>query len=473
MSPHQPIFSRPLMAGGSSFFGDAPTQLQKSNAMPPTSLHNRRVLVWGLGRFGGGVGVTRWLAGLGAQVTVMDQAPASALADSLAALAGLLVDFHLGQERVDHLDHAELVVVNPAVIKWKSDFFREIIRRKLPWTTEINLFCARCPASVVGVTGSYGNSTTSAMVHQVLDLACRSKSTKFRQVHLGGNIGRSLLTDLDAIAPNDIVVLELSNAQLEDLPQISWSPACAIITNIHPHHLDRYQHPEEYFEAKANIARDPAGRAPVIAGPLDPRAEKILRRVLGDHPHRLIPIATPLLPIELVVPGAHNRDNAACVLTVTRTLGIGEEVARQALKSFRGLPHRLEFVQSQRGVEYINDSKSTAPSATIKAIESFDRPVVLIVGGQKKDVPLHELASVAARRCRAVVCMGEAGADFSAVLGAKASVRGMADAVHAARVLAQSGDIVLLSPGAPSFDAYHNYEERGKDFARCVNEWSP
>jgi len=438
--------------------------------MHQMAFNHRRVLVWGLGRFGGGVGVTRWLAGQGARVRVMDQAPADTLAESLTALAGLPVEFHLGRESVTSLEQIELVVVNPAVVKWKSEFFREIERRDVPWTTEINLFSERCPATVVGVTGSYGKSTTSAMIHHICHLAVQSPGCRFGQALLGGNIGRSLLTDLGTITTDDLVVLELSNAQLEDLPRISWSPTLAVITNIHPHHLDRYQRAEDYFAAKANIARDPAGMQRVIAGPLDPRAEECLRRVLGNHPERLIPIVAPIQPIELVVPGPHNRDNAACALTVTQALGIDEELARRALTSFRGLPHRLEFVRSRDGVEFINDSKSTAPSATIKALESFDRPVVLIVGGQKKDVPLSDLAAVAERRCRAVVCMGESGPDFSTVLAARSRVHGMSDAVNAARSLAHSGDIVLLSPGAPSFDAYCNYEERGRDFARCVNE---
>lgn len=441
--------------------------------MTDLTVSDRQVLVWGLGRFGGGVGVTRWLISQGAKVTVTDQATPENLADSIAALSDLPVTFHLGGERLTDLDTADLVIVNPAVVKWKSSFFQEIAARNIPWTTEINLFCQRCPATVVGVTGSYGKSTTSAMLFEVLDHACKTNACKFRNAHLGGNIGKSLLMDLGEIAPDDVVALELSNAQLEDLPQINWAPACAIITNIHPHHLDRYQRPEEYFAAKANIARDPANRAPLITGPLDPRAESLVMQVLADRPDRMIRIAPPIQPVELIVPGDHNRDNAACVLTVARTLNLSESATRESLKSFRGLPHRLEFVRSVSGVDYINDSKSTAPGAAVKALESFDRPVVLVVGGQKKDVPWDNLAQVVRTRCRAVVCMGESATGLANILGGSPVAGAMSDAVNAARRLARHGDIVLLSPGAPSFDAYHNYEQRGRDFAACVNNLSP
>lgn len=448
-------------------------QLAQFTPTPEEPLAKRRVLVWGLGRFGGGVGVTRWLISQGALVTVTDQATAENLADSMAALSDLPVTFHLGGECPTDLDAADLVIVNPAVVKWKSPFFREIAARNIPWTTEINLFCQRCPATVVGVTGSYGKSTTSAMLFEVLDHACKTNACKFRKAHLGGNIGKSLLTDLGEIAPDDVVILELSNAQLEDLPQINWAPACAVITNIYPHHLDRYQSPAEYFAAKANIARDPANRAPLITGPLDPRAESLVLTALAEHPDRLIRIPPPSPPAKLTVPGDHNQSNAACVLTVARTLGLNESATRESLQSFRGLPHRLEFVRSVDGVDYINDSKSTAPGATIKALESFDRTVILIVGGQKKDVPWNELAEVIPARCRAVVCMGESATSLATILGGTPVTGSMSDAVNAARRLARHGDVVLLSPGAPSFDAYHNYEQRGRDFAECVNNLSP
>lgn len=438
-----------------------------------TELRDRRVLVWGLGRFGGGLGVTRWLVSQGAEVTVLDRTSEEDLEDSVAALADLPVILRLGGEDAVLLDSIDLVIVNPAVVKWKSEFFAAIARRGLPWTTEINLFCARCPATVVGVTGSFGKSTTAAMLFDVLNHACELKAARFRAAHLGGNIGKSLLVELAAIGRDDVVVLELSNAQLEDLPRIRWAPACAVVTNLYPHHLDRYRQPEEYFEAKSNIARDPARRAPLITGPLDPRGERILMRALGDKPDRRVRVHPPIRPVELAVPGAHNRDNAACVLTTAHMLGIEDDVVRQALRTFSGLPHRLELVRRLDGVDYVNDSKSTAPSATIKALESFDPPIVLLVGGQRKDTPLDALALAVRARCRAAICFGESGKEIAGAVGAAAVCSTVADAVYAARRLARSGDVVLFSPGAPSFDAYRNYEERGRDFIRCVQSLLP
>ncbi len=445
-------------------------------------MRGRRVLVVGLGRFGGGVGVTRWLAAQGAIVTVTDQADAKALADSVAAVGDLNVSLRLGGHDEHDLDHADLVIVNPAVDKAKSVFFHEVVRRGIPWTTEMNLFCERCPATVIGVTGTYGKSTTCAMLAEVYERARVADKTSYRAIHLGGNIGRSLMGELATMDERDLVVLEMSNAQLEDLPRIAWAPHVAVITNLHPHHLDRYASFTDYLRAKLNISCDPKRRAPVITGPMHQMAEAMLVAELTewtDHSagvrDRRVHVRNLGKPFSLRVPGSHNQANAACVLTVCETMGVDEALVRTALAEFRGLPHRLEFVRTLDGVDYYNDSKSTAPAATVVALEALDRPTVAIVGGQRKDVSLAECAAVLARRCRAVVCMGESGPAFAEALrsieGSTPSIEtvpSLVEAVPAARDFAHLGDVILFSPGAPSFDHYGNFTQRGQYFVEVV-----
>lgn len=445
--------------------------------------HGVRVLVVGLGRFGGGVGVTRWLAEQGAAVTVTDQAAEESLRASLEAIADLPVKTVLGGHAACDLGAFNLVVINPAVDKRKSPFFREIAARGVPWTTEVNLFLERCPARVIGVTGSYGKSTTCAMLTAVLERAVASGWDRFSGVHLGGNFGGSLLGRLGRIAAGDAVVMELSNAQLEDVPRIGRWPDWAVITNLHPHHHDRYETVADYYAAKLNLVRGAAAGQVVVAGDLDPAAERMLMRCLADRLadlHRVQPgqADSDVPPIQLDIPGRHNQANARCVLTLTRLLGVDEAAARAALASFPGLPHRLETVRRRGGVRYVNDSKSTAPDATCASVEALDGPLICIVGGMAKpDVDYTDCARVLAMRCRAVIAVGQSSRRWADAVHAQSTRTGnpvmksyerLEDAVAAAMRLASEGDTVLFSPGAPSFDAYANFAERGEHFKTLV-----
>lgn len=438
-----------------------------------------RVLVVGLGRFGGGVGVTRWLADQGAYVTVTDRADADSLAESIAALGDRTrINLHLGGHDPGELLNTELVIINPAVQKSRSELFRAVVARGIPWTTELNLFCERCPAAVIGVTGSYGKSTTCAMLAHVLEMAVAERACPFTGVHLGGNIGRSLLPELPRISPTDVVVLEMSNAQLEDLPRIAWWPRLAAITNLHPHHLDRYDHYSEYVTAKLNIIGPPDRTEYVVAGDLDADAESAMSRRIRPDDSRLSRIERSTLPFELRVPGRHNQINAAAVMTIGHLVGLRDGLVRAFLRGFPGLPHRLEHVGERNGVKYCNDSKSTAPAATVQAVEALEPPIIVLIGGQsKKDVPLDDLARVLVRTCRMMIGFGEAGPAFIGAIGQTACAEVQArtrvaetleDAFRLAVDHAEPGDTVLLSPGTPSFDAYANYTQRGRHFTALV-----
>ena len=441
-----------------------------------------RVLVVGLGRFGGGVGVTRWLASQGAAVTVTDRADAAALASSLEAIADLDVGLVLGGHDACDLETVDLAIINPAVIKGRSTLFAAIGQAGIPWTTELNLFCERCPAPVVGVTGSYGKSTTCAMLAHVLGRAVEQGRVPYTAVHLGGNIGRSLLADLDTMRATDLVILELSNAHLEDLPRVDWVPRWAVVTNLHPHHLDRYADVGAYYAAKLNLLRNGEASQTVVVGELETVAEEMLVAALGARAGAVRHVTTDAGQLVLRLPGQHNQANAQCVLAVIEALGLDGEFARRALATFAGLPHRLEFVRELDGVCYYNDSKSTAPEATKASVEALERPSVVIVGGQDKGYADYAgCATLLAGRCRTVVCTGESAPRWAQALrqtasggcssnSVKVEVCGsLSGAVDAARRNARRGETVLFSPGAPSFDAYANFAERGDRFRALVD----
>ncbi len=443
--------------------------------------HGRRVTVMGLGRFGGGVGVSRWLAERGATVTVTDQAPAEALAPSLDELRDLDLTLHLGGHRESDFHETDLVVVNPAV-KPTSPYLQVAELVGVPVTTEINLFAERCPARVVGVTGSVGKSTTTAMIGQVL-AHCAQVTENAPRVWVGGNIGRSLLGILEQIRDADVVVLELSSFQLERTTLVSWSPHVAVITNLTPNHLDWHGDLAAYAAAKLNIARhqDPA-RDVVILGPtLGEEA-----RHLTAEGHRVwqfdLDDDTPLVrtatdkqrwpALQLSVPGRHNRENAAAALAVAHALAVPTDAALAALGEFEALPHRLQRVAERAGVTYFDDSKSTTPEAALTALAAFDTPLLLILGGYDKGSDLAPLAAVAAGRARFSACIGTTGPALAAAIrgagGAAEDCGELSRAVAACQARARAGDVVLLSPACASWDQFSDYRLRGETFARLV-----
>jgi len=397
--------------------------MSESSARAVASFRDKRVLVMGLGRFGGGVGVTRWLCKQEAHVRVTDRASERDLSESVAALRGLDVTFRLcGHDEADLRD-CDLLVVNPAVNKAASAFFRAAVRRGIPWTSEMNLFLERCPARMVGITGTVGKSTTTAMLGAILEAAADAPERSFGRVWLGGNIGRSLLLDLDTMRRNDVVVLELSSFQLEDAAAIRRSPDIGLITNLGDNHLDRHGTMRAYAAAKANIYRfQRPGDA--VAVPLDPSLPPELDDVNERRPIHRFGIApagrtvriestvaeTPDVraydDVALTVPGRHNLLNAAAALTLSKILGVPDAVALDSLAAFRGLPHRLQFVAEHEGVAYYNDSKATTPAAAVTALAAFDRPVVMIVGGSDKGVSFRTLAERLVNEAKAVVCTG-------------------------------------------------------------------
>ncbi|MCK4872264.1 MAG: UDP-N-acetylmuramoyl-L-alanine--D-glutamate ligase [Phycisphaerales bacterium] len=434
-----------------------------------------RVTVMGLGRFGGGVGVVRHCAEQGARVLVTDVADRAGLAEPISRIEDLIeqgsVTLRLGEHREGDFTVCDLVVANPAVAHpWSNRFLLAAEQAGIAVTTEIGLLVDRLPnrQRVIGVTGTAGKSTTAAMIAHILGRTVGEGEA----VHLGGNIGGSLLTA--SIGEDDWVVLELSSAMLWWLRRgPMFAPHVAIVTSYAPNHLDWHESEEDYRACKASIhAGQRMGDHAVLADVPETWREC----VPVDSVHRP-PFDALANQVEaaMVIPGKHNARNAITAALAAGLARYGESVTEDDLlllariaATFPGLPHRLQLVHEARGVRAYNDSKSTTPRATVLAVESFDDPrrIHLIVGGYDKHIDLSDLVTTA-RRCGGVYTIGQVGPALAKALDVRDCGTLDIAVANAARA-AKDGDIVLLSPGCASWGQFTNYEERGSVFAKLA-----
>ncbi|MEX2372794.1 MAG: UDP-N-acetylmuramoyl-L-alanine--D-glutamate ligase, partial [Dehalococcoidia bacterium] len=311
---------------------------------------------------------------------------------------------------------------------------------------------------------------------------------------VGGNIGVGLLSLLPRIGPETRVVAEMSHTQLE---RVQISPHVACVTNVTPNHLDRFAW-DDYVELKRRILRfqtaddiavlnlDNEVTRGFIAGAQGRVATTSMRGTIpgdgavlrdGRVVRVLDGVPTEVLPREdVALRGEHNLENLLAAVAVASQVGVSAEAAAEAARTFTGVPHRLEPIATVRGVTYINDSIATAPERTVAGLRSFQEPLVLILGGRDKQLPVREMAEEAVRRGRGVVTFGESGDMYASAVRDAAGdrdfpitrVETVREAVDAAAAIAIEGDVVLFSPAATSFDQYRNFEERGRAFREAV-----
>ena len=434
---------------------------------PTTDLAGKKVTVIGLGRFGGGIAVSRWLGEQGANVLVTDEASEDALAQSKNQLKDLPISFHLGGHQESDFADADLIVASPAVPP-KSSYLELARRRNIPITTEIRLFIERCPAPITGVTGTKGKSTTTALLGEML----RQKYT----THVGGNIGRSLLFDLPNIKPDHQVVLEISSFMLEYLQEMNWSPHVAVVTMIAPDHLDRHGSLDHYIAAKRMLVEHQQSTDFAILNEDCPqclvfaRATKAKVILFGRKDRKRF---------TLRIPGEHNQLNAQAAFAAASALNVSWDEAQKAISNFCGLPHRLQLVHEHRGVRYYNDSIATIPEAAAAALSAFpSKTVIQIVGGYDKGLSLNPLHAALVERAKAVLCIGQTGPSISKAMGQAGHVSApaiydchdLATALKIAKNIAAPGDTILLSPGCASYDQFKNFEDRGDKFTQLAKE---
>lgn len=469
-----------------------------------------KATVMGLGRFGGGVAASRFLAQQGALVTVTDLRHAADLEDSIAALSDVPIHrWALGEHPDDVFQDCQLLVANPAV-RPDDRFVRDAIQRDADVTTEIELFLRHNPAPVIAVTGSNGKSTTTALIHHLLTegSADEDRNSGFRRVWLGGNIGISLLEELPQMTTEDIVVLELSSFQLETLRRKRFRPQIAVLTNFSPNHLDWHGTVEHYRMAKQAIfdfqTTDDVAIVPGDDDHLSGEAQRIIWKTRGqrmqfglvdqgedgvffDDGHLILRAARGTfeesvrvkLPAQL--PGPHNALNVAAAACAAWQAGASPESFSTTLRTFQPLPHRLQMVAEQAGRQFWNDSIATTPESAIMALRVFSGRAVLLAGGYDKGQDLREFANEIKARAKAVVLMGKTAESLKTLLDSgdqtatlPAIVAGdFADAFARAVALSNPGDIVLLSPGCASYGWFRDYRERGERFCQFAREWRP
>ncbi|MBT4584619.1 MAG: UDP-N-acetylmuramoyl-L-alanine--D-glutamate ligase [Phycisphaerae bacterium] len=403
------------------------------------NLAERHVVVMGLGRFGGGLGVTQWLLEQGAQVLLTDLLQEKELLPQIEQLGTHEnLQFIFGEHREIDFEQADIVVANPAVrMPWENHYLCAAWNANVQVTTEIQLLLDRVDRKkVIGVTGSAGKSTTASMIHAALQASGK-------QSVLGGNIGGSMLQMLDQITDDTIVVLELSSAMLWWLGNVQgkeWSPHVGVLTNVSPNHLDWHGSMKSYETCKENI----------FTFQEDEDFE-----IRGDS---VAPICE-----ELFILGEHNKQNAAIALKAALAMGGDAQQAMNAIAEFRGLPHRLERIAEN----IYNDSKSTTPEACVLAVDSFDDPskIHIIVGGYDKKIDLSLIAQQA-NRVAGLYAIGQTAESIidDAKRANALNCRSLDVAVCEAKERMMDGDVLLLSPGCASLDQFDNYEQRGEAF---------
>ena len=338
------------------------------------------------------------------------------------------------------LDRAELLVKSPGVPR-QAPLVAEAEQRGIPIWSEVELGYRLLQPRLIGVTGTNGKTTTTELLGAILDAAT------------AGNVGRAL-TDLDGeVEPGALVVCELSSFQLEDVHELACE--VAVLLNLEPDHLDRHGSFEAYRDAKLRIFE----RARVNVVPKDSGLEGI--EFSADDE----------LPAEPLIRGAHNRENAAAATAAARALGIPDEQIARALETFPGVPHRLEPVGEVSGVRYVNDSKATNVAAALRALAAYaDEPVHLILGGSRKGEDFTPLAAAIGPNVQSVYLIGETAGELAAAIPEAHDDGDLPTAL--AHVEARPGDVVLLSPACASYDQFRDFEQRGEEFRRLVQNLS-
>lgn len=349
-------------------------------------------------------------------------------------------------------------------------------------TSPTREFLDKCPAPVIGVTGSKGKSSTVSFIHSILTAAGKNS-------WLVGNIGKPALDVLDDLKPEDIVVFEMSSFQLWDVDR---SPHIAIVLAIEPEHLDVHIDADEYVNAKANIHRFQTAEDQCFYHPTNSYAKQIASAGAGKTARYAIPNdgavyvesntffirSNPICSVDaLQIPGGHNVENACAAISAALQYTDDFSAVETGLKAFAGLPHRLKFVREVDEVKYYDDSIATTPGSAIAALKAFDQPKVIILGGSDKGADFAELAEeVTKNDVREVIAIGKMGPVIADLIRDKGFDQvsevtgGMRAIVEAAQIAARPGDVVIMSPACASFDMFKNYADRGEQFVTAVEK---
>jgi UDP-N-acetylmuramoylalanine--D-glutamate ligase len=439
-------------------------------------LRDKNVLIVGFERTG--EALCRFLLDRGARVRVTEKKAADAFGGKVRDWTERGVVFETGGHRPESFLGADLIVPSPGVPP-----LAEILAARekgVPVISEIELAYLFLRGKIVGITGSNGKSTTTTLVHGIL----RDAGLKAR---LAGNIGTPLVSFVDKSRDDHIYVTEISSFQLEYTE--TFTPAIAAVLNVSENHIDWHKTFGNYFGAKKKLVLRQGREDKAVLNRDDPlvwslageaasevygfsRKRRLHRGAFVEDGLIVIRDGKPetVLPASRIpLPGTHNLENVLAASLIGRLLGVPATSLRRSILAFRGLEHRLEDVLRIAGVRFVNDSKATTVDATLKALASFDRPIVLILGGRGKGGDFAPLRGGVRKSARSVVLIGEAADKIEAALGGVVPVDRVStyrEAVRTAFERAVRGDVVLLAPACTSWDMFENFEQRGRTFKR-------
>ncbi len=425
-----------------------------------------------------------------AKVTIFDDREEDSISKEIMdKIKSYNFEFFFGENSLSNLKNFDIIFRSPSCLPTRKELVEEANRGAIV-TTEIEMLMKMCPCKIIGITGSDGKTTTTSIIHHILE-----KSGK--KAYLGGNIGTPLFTKLSEMEPNDIVVLELSSFQLMGM---EISPDIAVITNITPNHLNIHKDYQEYIDSKKNIfkfqnengililnydneitkncAKEANGKVIffsskekldngfIVDGKIIKQCnDKIRKHILNTN--------------EVLLRGNHNYENIATAIAATSSL-VSLDQAISAIKEFTAVEHRLEFVRELDGVKWYNDSASSSPTRTISGLNAFDEPITLIAGGYDKNLDYEPIAKPIIDKVNHLILMGQtSGKIFDAVKqelekqDKKLPINicnNLEETVKLAKKVTKSGEIVLFSPASASFDMFKNAVERGEQFKEIVQK---
>ena len=450
------------------------------------SIRDKKVSVFGIGV--SNIPLIKMLRANGIAVTACDKNTREGLGAVADELEALGVTLHLGATYMDGID-ADIIFRSPG-IRPDVPAFEAAVAKGAKVTSEMEVFFDVCPCKKIAVTGSDGKTTTTTIIAKLLEQAGYT-------VHLGGNIGHPLLAETFDMKPDDIAVLELSSFQLM---RMTTSPEIAVVTNVAPNHLDIHKGMEEYVASKKNVflhqhpedkvvlnrdneltysfAKDAPGQVMLFSrqNPMD-SGVVIENGVICVKENG---VSRSVLPVaDILLPGVHNVENYMAAIGAVDGL-VSDDIIRSFAKTFGGVEHRIELVRELHGVKYYNDSIGTSPSRTIAGLRSFKQKVILIAGGYDKHIPYDVLGPELVEHVKAMVLTGatapkiraaaEQAEGFDPAALPIYDVDDFEEAVKKAASLAESGDVVILSPASAAFDKFKNFMVRGAFFKKIVNE---
>lgn len=449
----------------------------------------------GIGLHGGGVAVVKFLAAHGAKVIATDLRSKEQLHVSLEKLKGVKnVQYVLGQHRMEDFSKVDMVIKNPAA-QWNDKHIKFALENKVPVEMDSSLFFKLCKCPIIGVTGTKGKTTTASLIYEILKAAGKNPvKIGISQV--------SVLDKLTQLKKDSIPVFELSSWRLSALGRYKLSPHIAVFKNIMPDHLNYYGTMEKYFQDKKYIFENQKAKDWLIINGDDEMLVQASKESHGQvikfsynklqrsravfvddgsiYLNNGIDVKKLVDLKDINIPGNHNLSNVMAAIGAVFAWGLSPLEIKKALPQLKGVAHRLEFVRDLKGVKYYNDTAATIPDAAISALGSFEKPIVLIAGGSDKNLDFTEFASYICKKAKHVILLkGDATNKILVKLKKCATenfvnavevVDSMEAAVVSARKISETGDVVLLSPGAASFGLFLNEFDRGDKFREAVKK---